>query len=78
MDTSNTSATAASTIISAKVFPVLLGGREHFIIRYKLFSSPDDWRQLDRPFRDKNDAKRVAKSIVQSQSFNGLTAGGLV
>lgn len=36
------------------------------------------WKQLDRPFKDPKDAKRVAKSIKQSQGFNGLTNGGLV
>lgn len=35
------------------------------------------WRQLDRPFKDPKDAKRAAKSLLQSQGFTGLTDGGL-
>lgn len=44
------------------------------LVLYKMDGS---WRQLDRPFKDPRDAKRVAKSILQSQKFDGLTQGGL-
>lgn len=35
------------------------------------------WRQYPRPFKDVGDAKRVAKSLIDSQSFNLSTTGGL-
>lgn len=56
------------TATRVKTFPT------YFLILYCLDGS---WKQLDRPFRDLRDAKRVAKSIRQSQGFNGLTGGGL-
>lgn len=48
--------------------------RGYSLVSYKLDGA---WRQLDRPFKDPKDAKRAAKSLMQSQGFNGLTDGGL-
>lgn len=73
MATPTTSA-PSSSITAVKVTPTSLGGQSYSMVYYKMGGT---WHQHPRPFKDPKDAKRVAKSIKDSQGFNLLTTGGM-
>ena len=65
---------ALSAITAIKVTSTVLSGRTYSIISYKMGGS---WHDYTRPYKDAKDARRVAKSILDSQSFNLSTTGGI-
>lgn len=67
--------TTTNTITAVKVFDSILSGRKYFQITYQI--QDGTWHQYYRCFKDPKDARRVAKSILESQSFNLSTSGGV-
>lgn len=61
-------------ITAVKVTPTVLSGQPYSIVSYKMGGS---WHDYTRLYKDAKDARRVAKSILDSQSFNLSTTGGL-